>query len=91
MLTRSVVDGAYDPPCTSPIISATMKPKVIVTGASGVLGTAVYNAFKAAGNPVLGLAHSRATNELVALDLLDSQAVEGVFQDFAPSREHPSI
>ena len=61
-----------------------MKPKVIITGASGVLGGAVYNAFKAAGNPVLGLAHTRATKELVALDLLDFAAVDGAFADFEP-------
>lgn len=61
-----------------------MKPKIIVTGASGVLGSAVYSAFKAAGNPVLGLAHSRATKELIALDLLDFPAVDSAFADFEP-------
>ena len=64
-----------------------MKPKVIITGASGVLGSAVYNVFKAAGNPVLGLAHTRATKELVALDLLDFPAVDGAFADFEPDSE----
>lgn len=65
-----------------------MKPKIIVTGASGVLGNAVYNAFKAAENPVLGLAHTRATKELVALDLLDFPAVDGAFADFGADGAH---
>ncbi|KAH9940317.1 NAD(P)-binding protein [Amylocystis lapponica] len=55
---------------------------VIVTGASGVLGSAVYAAFKAAGHNVLGLAHSRSTNELKAVDLLDSAAVQQAFAQF---------
>lgn len=71
-----------------PSSSIHMKAKVIVTGASGVLGTAVYDAFKAADYPVLGVAHSRATKELVALDLLDFKAVDSVFKDFAPNCEH---
>ncbi|KAI0747339.1 NAD(P)-binding protein [Irpex lacteus] len=59
--------------------------RIIVTGASGVLGTAVYNAFKAVpDNEVLGLAHSRSTEELKKLDLLDTAEVERVFADFKP-------
>ncbi|KAI0093052.1 hypothetical protein BDY19DRAFT_882653, partial [Irpex rosettiformis] len=54
-------------------------------GASGVLGTAVYNTFKAIpGNTVLGLAHSRSTDELRKLDLLDTAEVERAFADFKP-------
>lgn len=59
--------------------------KVIVTGASGVLGTAVYNAFKSAGHDVLGLARTRATGELQKLDLLDYEAVEQLFSEFKPN------
>ncbi|KLO19305.1 NAD(P)-binding protein [Schizopora paradoxa] len=58
--------------------------KVIVTGASGVLGTAVYDAFKAAGHTVLGLARSRPTAELQSLDLLDVDATTKAFQEFKP-------
>ncbi|THH06017.1 hypothetical protein EW145_g4379 [Phellinidium pouzarii] len=61
--------------------------KVIITGASGVLGTAVYAAFNNAGHNVLGLAHSRAGNGLVKLDLLDQPAVENAFADFKPDSE----
>ncbi|TBU48036.1 NAD(P)-binding protein [Dichomitus squalens] len=58
--------------------------RVIVTGASGVLGSAVYAAFKSAGHTVLGLAHSRPTDELKKLDLLDEDATESYFAEFKP-------
>jgi len=58
--------------------------KVIVTGASGILGTAVYDAFKSAGHSVLGLARSRPTSELKSLDLLDTGATENLFTEFNP-------
>lgn len=58
--------------------------KIIVTGASGVLGTAVYDAFKTSGHEILGLAHSRSKDDLVKLDLLDNAAVEKTFGDFKP-------
>ena len=54
------------------------------TGASGVLGSAVYSAFKWAHYDVLGLAHSRPSGDLKAIDLLDQQAVETLFQEFKP-------
>jgi len=54
-----------------------MRIKVLVTGASGVLGTAIFNAFKQSNKnfEVKGLAHSRPTDELDTLDLLDEAAV----------------
>ncbi|CAL1699582.1 unnamed protein product [Somion occarium] len=58
--------------------------RVIVTGASGVLGSAVYSAFKNAGHTTLGLAHSRTTGDLQKLDLLDQDAVAKVFGEFKP-------
>ncbi len=61
--------------------------KVIVTGASGILGTAVYDACKSAGHAVLGLSHSRPTPELKSLDLLDGGATEKVFTEFKPDCE----
>ena len=61
-----------------------MKPKIIVTGASGVLGTAVYDELKANGYTVLGLAHSRAKDGLVSLDLINKKDVERAFGDFRP-------
>ena len=59
---------------------------------AGVLGSAVYDAFKRAsgvgaggdGFHVLGLANSRSSGELVKLDLLDEEAVEGCVKDFRP-------
>ncbi|KZT71892.1 NAD(P)-binding protein [Daedalea quercina L-15889] len=59
--------------------------RVIITGASGVLGSAVYKAYKAAGHDVLGLANSRPAGELKKLDLLDSAEVESVFMEFKPN------
>jgi len=58
--------------------------KVVVTGASGVLGSAVYNAFQQAGHQVLGLAHSRSTGTLKRLDLLDEKETRQAFTDFSP-------
>lgn len=57
-------------------------------GASGVLGTAVYDAFKASSdNAVLGLAHSRPKGELKQLDLLDIEQAVKVFGEFKPDCE----
>ena len=58
--------------------------KVIVTGASGVLGTAVYDAFKAARWDTIGLARSRVAPGLTQLDLLNEGAVEALFQQSRP-------
>lgn len=56
--------------------------RIVVTGASGVLGTAIYAAFKAAGHTVLGLANSRATEELKKVDLLESDQIDETLKDF---------
>jgi len=65
-----------------------MKMKVIVTGASGVLGTAVFDSFKraAADNTVIGLANSRSGGERNhrKLDLLDFDAVSTFFRETKP-------
>ena len=58
--------------------------KLIVTGASGVLGAAVYDAFRAAGWDTIGLARSRVAPGLTQLDLLDQGSVEALFQQLAP-------
>ncbi|KAI9507582.1 NAD-P-binding protein [Russula earlei] len=63
--------------------------KVVVTGASGVLGTAVFDAFASradAAHTVIGLAHSRPGGErnLRALNLLDSDAVSALIRDTKP-------
>ncbi|KAJ7276068.1 hypothetical protein B0H12DRAFT_1083460 [Mycena haematopus] len=60
--------------------------KVIITGASGVLGSAVRKAFTAAATiEVLALAHSRSGDGLTQLDLLNEPEVERVYRDFKPN------
>ncbi|GAA5978718.1 hypothetical protein JCM11641_006153 [Rhodosporidiobolus odoratus] len=58
--------------------------RVLVTGASGLLGRAVFAAFKDAGAQVKGTALSRAGGDLVKLDLQDEQAVSSFFAEFKP-------
>ena len=60
------------------------------TGASGLLGSAVYTAFKKSSDEhiILGLAHSRSTEELTKLDLLDYAETERVFNEFKPDCEY---
>jgi len=57
--------------------------KVLVTGASGVLGKAVYDAFQATGqHQVIGLSFSQTKHPLVSLDLQDSEKVEALFSEW---------
>ncbi|KAG8918726.1 hypothetical protein FRC01_001686 [Tulasnella sp. 417] len=59
--------------------------KIIITGASGVLGSAIYEEFKKhSGYEVLGLAHSNPGTELRKLDLLDVPATDALIKDFLP-------
>ncbi|GAA5989543.1 hypothetical protein JCM10908_000524 [Rhodotorula pacifica] len=58
--------------------------KTLVTGASGLLGRAVLEAFKQAGHEVKGTAYSRAGGDLVKLDLQDDVAVESFLSEFKP-------
>ncbi|KAH7099532.1 NAD(P)-binding protein [Auriculariales sp. MPI-PUGE-AT-0066] len=67
--------------------------KVIVTGASGVLGNAILRAFQRASQDSgykystlgLGLAHSRPGPGLKAFDLLDEVATQQAIEEFAPN------
>ncbi|KAG6849369.1 hypothetical protein H0H93_009063 [Arthromyces matolae] len=54
-------------------------------GASGVLGTAVREAFVNAHHEVLCLSHSRSGKGLVQVDLTKESEVEKVFADFKPN------
>ncbi|KAG0238507.1 hypothetical protein BGW41_008158 [Actinomortierella wolfii] len=63
---------------------ATNSMRVVVTGASGLLGRAVLKAFKNAGHECQGLAFSRAKGDLKKLDLEDSTAVEAFLDDYQP-------
>ncbi|PBK68707.1 NAD(P)-binding protein [Armillaria solidipes] len=61
------------------------KQRIIITGASGVLGTAVRDAFERAGNfQILSLSHTRSGNDLIRLDLVDRNEVDKVFTAFSP-------
>ena len=58
-------------------------PKVVITGASGFLGSAVYDAFKRSSTlfQVIGLTHSRQIDGMKQLNLLDESKVEGLFTE----------
>jgi S-adenosylmethionine synthetase len=58
--------------------------RIIITGASGVLGSAVRDAFERTSHVVLALSHSRTGPGLTQLDLLDASRVEAVFGEFKP-------
>lgn len=59
--------------------------RVLVTGASGLLGRAIMNAFSDAPNwEVLGLAHSRVSGNLKKVDLLNFEETKKVIEDFKP-------
>lgn len=58
--------------------------RVLVTGASGLLGRAVVAAAQARGDDVVGIAHSRAHGALRKLDLCDADAVRALLADVQP-------
>ncbi|KAG0044237.1 hypothetical protein BGZ83_010510 [Gryganskiella cystojenkinii] len=58
--------------------------RVLVTGASGLLGRAVAAEFKNSGHEVIGVAFSRAKGDLKKLDLEDSKAVEAFVDEEKP-------
>ena len=60
--------------------------KLLVTGASGLLGRAVMQECTRAGHEVIGLAFSRVSGALVKLDLTDAEAIHGLIQ-----RERPDV
>ena len=60
-----------------------MARRVLITGASGMLGRALYREFRRSGDwEVLGLAFSRAGGELKPVDLKDRDAVNNVVVEF---------
>ncbi|CAH1268493.1 MAT2B [Branchiostoma lanceolatum] len=59
--------------------------RVLITGASGLLGRALMQEFQGAtGWEVLGLAYSRAGGRLKKVDLRDQAAVRETVQEFKP-------
>jgi len=59
-------------------------PKVLVTGASGLLGRAVLKVLKTRGMETLGLAFTRVGEGLIKCDLKDSKAVVALFEKEKP-------
>ena len=59
--------------------------RVLVTGASGLLGRHVMQEFQQNNWITQGLAFSRAKDDLIKVDLNDKAAVEDIFKSFKPS------
>ncbi|KAJ4473074.1 hypothetical protein J3R30DRAFT_3659398 [Lentinula aciculospora] len=59
--------------------------KVLITGASGVLGSAVRKAFISTSHQVLALSNTRTGDGLVPLDLTNTQEVDKVFTELKPN------
>ncbi|KAG9028022.1 hypothetical protein FRB95_006977 [Tulasnella sp. JGI-2019a] len=59
--------------------------KVIITGASGVLGSAIYSEFQRDSFfEIKGLSHSSPRDDLTKINLLDAHATENVIASFKP-------
>jgi S-adenosylmethionine synthetase len=59
--------------------------RVLITGASGLLGRALMKEFSSSSSfQVLGLAHSRISGNLKKVDLLDFEETRRVVDDFKP-------
>ncbi|XP_029976119.1 methionine adenosyltransferase 2 subunit beta isoform X1 [Salarias fasciatus] len=59
-------------------------PRVLVTGATGLLGRAVLREFQRAGWSATGTGYRRARPRLLRCDLTDEDAVRGLIQEFKP-------
>ena len=59
--------------------------RVLVTGASGLLGRHLMQEFQRNNWTTQGLAFSRAKDDLIKVDLNDKAAVEDIFKSFKPS------
>jgi S-adenosylmethionine synthetase len=59
-------------------------PKTLITGASGMLGTAIHDAFgQSDQHEVIGLAYSRPNPHLKQVDLCQELAVDSLFTELA--------
>ena len=64
-----------------------MNKRVLITGASGLLGRAIFDEFKSKKDSweVLGLAFTRTGNDLRRVDLRSNHEVESVIHEFKPN------
>ncbi|XP_052794765.1 methionine adenosyltransferase 2 subunit beta-like isoform X2 [Mya arenaria] len=62
-----------------------MSKRVMITGASGLLGRAIYREFKSDSSwDVCGLAFSRTSGDLIKVNITDEEAVKDAVQKFKP-------
>lgn len=77
----------------SPVIMSLSAPYpvslTVLTGASGVLGSAIYKALKKANHSVVGLSYTKKAEGLLQLDLTDSNAVQFLIQYQRPDCGFP--
>mmetsp|Transcript_10291 Transcript_10291/g.16917 ORF Transcript_10291/g.16917 Transcript_10291/m.16917 type:complete len:351 (-) Transcript_10291:321-1373(-) len=59
--------------------------RVLITGATGLLGRQVYKAFAEKNWSVRGLGNLRAKDPIVRCDLLEPEQLEAQFEDFKPT------
>lgn len=64
------------------VSSRNKMPKVLITGASGLLGRALVLEFSKNSWDVCGLAFSRAKNNLVKVDLNATEEVKKIIENF---------